>query len=336
VILKSYIVEKDFNSLRNYKAVLLYGENEGIKDDIKDKLKNLNKESEIINFFENDILKDKSILHKNIVNESLFNEKKKIFIHEATDKIYNEINQCLDIENDNTKIYVFSNSLEKRSKLRSLFEKKQNIATIACYEDNDRTLIAYITKELAGIKGLTGELTNLIISNSNSNRKIIKSELIKLKNFFDEKKINKKELLELLNIRNNIKFEEIRDNALTGKKNKVNKILSEIELLNEDSFFYLNILNYRVSKLIEIQTANEQFNNHEKTLENLKPPIFWKDKAVYLEQLKMWDLQKLSNMAYKIGETEVLLKKNSQVKNEIIIKDLIIVLSELASTSSSS
>ena len=77
MILKSYIVEKDFNSLRNYKAVLLYGENGGIKDDIKDKLKNLNKESEIINFFENYILKDKSILHKNIVNESLFNEKKK-------------------------------------------------------------------------------------------------------------------------------------------------------------------------------------------------------------------------------------------------------------------
>ena len=79
MILKSYIVEKDLNSLRNYQAVLLYGENEGIKDDIKNKLKNLNKESEIINFFENDILKDKSILYKNVVNESLFNEKKKNF-----------------------------------------------------------------------------------------------------------------------------------------------------------------------------------------------------------------------------------------------------------------
>ena len=335
MILKSYIVEQDLNILNKYQAFLLYGENDGIKDDIKTKLKKLNKDCEIINFFETDIIKNKNILYENIANKSLFNDKKVIFIQTATDKIFNQIAECLERENGNTKIYIFSDILDKKSKLRSLFKKKKNIATIPCYEDNARTLINYISIELKEIKGLTGEMINLIISNSNSNRKIIKSEITKIKNYFIKKYINKEDLLELLNIRNNIKFEEIRDNALTGKKDKINKLLSEMDLLDEDSFYYLNMLNYRILKLIEIQKANEHFNNHGKTLENLRPPIFWKEKPAYLEQLKKWDLNKLNKIAYKIGETEVLLKKNSQVKNEIIIKELIIKLSKFSTSASS-
>ena len=77
MILKSYIVEQNINILKEYQAILLYGENDGIKDDIKLKLKNSNKDSEIINLFENEILKNKNILFENIVNESLFNKEKK-------------------------------------------------------------------------------------------------------------------------------------------------------------------------------------------------------------------------------------------------------------------
>ena len=79
MILKSYIVEKDIKILDKYQAVLLYGENDGIKDDIKSKLKILNKDAEIINFFENEIIKNRNILYENIINESLFSEKKNNF-----------------------------------------------------------------------------------------------------------------------------------------------------------------------------------------------------------------------------------------------------------------
>ena len=76
MILKSYIVEQNIEILKDYQATLIYGQNTGIKNDIKQKLKNKNKNSEIIIFFEEEILKNKNILYQNIVNESLFNEKK--------------------------------------------------------------------------------------------------------------------------------------------------------------------------------------------------------------------------------------------------------------------
>ena len=334
MILKSYIIEKDLNILDKYQAVLMYGENEGIKDDVRNELKAKNKNSEIINFFENEIIKNKNILYESINNRSLFSEKKIIFIQFATDKILNEVIESLEKESVDTKIVIIADNLDRKSKLRILFEKEKKLAVFACYQDNDRSLIDYINKELAGYKGVTGELVNMMISNSGSNRKIIQNELLKIKNFFLEKIIKKNQLLEILNIKNDIGFDEIRDNALIGRKNKINKLLSETNILNEESFFYINNLNYRVLKLIEIEKMNKMFNSYEQTLEKIKPPIFWKDKSIYLEQLKKWNLEKLNRAADKIGETEVLIRKNSHIKKDVIIKNLIIALSNEASTSS--
>jgi DNA polymerase-3 subunit delta len=214
-----------------------------------------------------------------------------------------------------------------------MFEKDKRVAIFACYEDTEKTLINYIVKELTGFKGLTGEIINLIITNSGSNRKIIQNEIVKIKVFFFNKLINKNQIIEILNIKNDSGFEEIRDTALVGKKDKINKLLSELNLLSEDSFFYLNSLNYRILKLIEIQKINETYKNHEQALESLKPHIFWKDKPIYLQQLKKWDMTKLNKAANKISYAEILMKKNSIVRNDIVIKDLIISLTEEASTS---
>jgi len=332
VILKSYIVEENLEVLDNYQATLIYGENDGIKDDIKQEVSIQKKDFEILNFFEEEILRNKNIIYQNIINESLFSDKKIIFIHEASDKIFDQISECLKKENNSVKILIFSGILEKRSKLRSLFEKNKNVAIFPCYKDNERTLINYVNNQLKEFKGLSGEIINLIISNSNLDRKIIKNELIKIKTFFLTKKINKEQIVEILNIKSDTSFDEIRDNALKGEKIKINKLLCEIELLNEDTFFYLNNLNYRVMKLQEIiKISGNNKNKYEETLNGLKPAIFWKDKPVIIQQLKKWSYETLTQLATKIGETELLMKKNSYLRKDIIIKDLIINLTNKAS-----
>jgi len=332
VILKSYIVEQDIEILNSYNSTLIYGENEGIKDDIKDAIKKRNNNSEIINFYEDDILKN-NYLYESIHNPSLFNEKKIILLHETSDKIYSQIIECLDKENKNIDIYIFSQNLEKKSKLRSFFEKGKKLAIFPCYKDNERTLITYINNELKGFKGLTGEIVNLIINNSNMDRRIIKNELLKIKGFFIEKKIIKNQILEILNIKNNDNFNEIRDKALNGEKEKVNKLLSETEILKEEVFFHLNNLNNRVMRLHEIiEKSNINKENYEQTVENLKPVVFWQDKPIIYKQLKKWDLRELDKIIVKIANTEKLMKKNSYIRNDVVIKDLLINLTNKAST----
>ena len=333
MILKSYIVERNISALKDYQATLLYGENIGIKDDIKEAIKSANIQSEILTFFEEDITNN-NILYENVSNQSLFSQSKIILIEEASDKIFNQITECLEKENKEIQIYIFANNLDKKSKLRSFFEKNKKLGIFACYEDNERTLINYINTRLNDYKGLTGEIVNLIINNSNSNRKIIKNELVKIKDFFVEKKLKKDQILELLNIKNDTGFDDIRDKALMGEKVKINKLLSETEILNDEAFFYLNNLNYRILRLYEIKKiSGDERNNYEDILESVRPTIFWKDKPIMNLQLQKWSQKKLEEIIVKIGETEILMKKSSSLRNDIIIKDLIINLTNKATTS---
>ena len=85
-------------------------------------------------------------------------------------------------------------------------------------------------------------------------------------------------------------------------------------------------------RLHEIMKKTDNKNNFEQVLEGLKPPIFWKDKPMIIQQLKKWSRKKIEEVLIKIGETEMLMKKNSYIKNDIVIKDLIINLVNKAST----
>lgn len=333
MILKSYIIEQNIDLLRKNKVNLLYGENDGIKDDIKTEIKNKKGEAEIINLFQEEVLKNSKVLFNHIENLSLFSLKKIIFIHEVTDKLYKDINELTKHKLENIEVYLYTGVLEKRSKLRSYFEKEKNIGIVACYQDNERTLSNYIRNKLKGLTGLTQEIINIIIYNSNLNRKSIKNELSKIKIFFGKNKIEKKEVLQILNISSNKEFGQIRDAALLGDKMKVNRLIGEIEFTNEDTHSYLNQIAARLSKLNEIQSLNQNINDLEIAVESLSPKVFWKDKPVYINQLKNWDKTKLEATLFKISELELFMKKNSSIRNDILIKDLIVRLCNQATNS---
>lgn len=326
MILKSYIVEQNIGLLRKNKVNLLYGENDGIKDDIKTEIKNEKGEAEIINLFQEEILKNNKVLFDHIQNLSLFSLKKIIFIHEVTDKLYEDICELTENKLENIEVYIYAGALDKRSKLRSYFEKEKNIAIVACYQDNERTLSNYIRNKLKGLTGLTQEITNIIIYNSNLNRKSIKSEISKIKVFFGGNKIEKEKVLQLLNVTLNKEFGQIRDAALLGDKIKVNRLMGEIEFTNEDIYSYLNQIAARLNNLNEIQNLNQNINNLETAVDSLSPKVFWKDKPIYINQLKNWDKKKLEETLLRIGQLELFMKKNSNIRNDVLIKDLIVGL----------
>ena len=332
MILKSYIVEQNFNDIVKYKSVLFYGENNGIKDDLKEKIIETNKNAEIINLFQDEIIKNNNVLYNIINNSSLFASEKIIFLHEISDKIFNQINECIELLTKEIKIYIFSNNLDRKSKLRSFFEKDNGCGIIPCYQDSEKTLLNYITSKLKKYKGLTPEIVNIILNNSNLDRKIVKDEIIKIKNFFYEKTIKKEELQELLNIKINNNFEQIRDAALIGDKIGVNRLIGEIEFTPEEIFFYLNQINSRVSKLLEIKNINMNIKNEELAMDSMKPKIFWKDKPVFKQQLKKWNKSGLEKASKKIGKTELLMKTNSYLRNDLLVKDLLIKICGQASS----
>ena len=327
MIYKSYLIEENINLLKE-NIILFYGENLGLKDDLKNKIKDSKKEASILIYNQDDILKNEDLFFNEILNVSLFEEKKIFFINEATDKILNIIENIRD-KIDNHEIFLFSEILEKKSKIRNYFEKDKKLAAVACYNDNEITIKKIIQERLKGFTGLSSQNINTLIENCDLDRSKLKNELEKIIIFFSDKKINDENLDELLNIKENNNFNSLKDEAMNGNKIKTNKLLGDTIFEKEKNILYINLINQRLMKLSALIEMTK-LTNIDKAINEIKPSIFWKDKPFYIAQIKKWNSQKIKNILNSTFNLEVTVKSNSSINHDLLIKKLMVDICNLA------
>ena len=330
MIIKSYIIENEINKITDFTSILFYGVNVGLKKLFKDSVKTTNKKNLILNFSQEELIKDKELIFNEINTSSLFQDKKIIIIDQATDKIFLTLQNSIE-KIQNNQIIVFSENLDKRSKLRNYFEKQDNCAAVACYEDNEISIIKLIMNKLNGYKGLNTNNINLIMENSGLNRVKLINEINKIITFFENKTIDDKKLESLLNIKINEDFNILKDEAINGNRSKTNRLLSETSMEEDKNILYLNTINQRLNKLNEVLTHAKN-SSLELAMTQLKPPIFWKDKSIFLSQAKKWDSKKIKNTLNQTYNLEIKIKSNSLINKNILIKKLLLDICERANS----
>lgn len=331
MIFKSYVLEQNLKSIDDCKIILFYGENQGLKEEFKKNIKEANKNNEKLNLLQDEIIKNENLLINEISNKSLFNNKKIIFIDQVNEKILNIIEEMAEDVSDE-KIVIFAGNLDKKSKLRSYFEKSKLCGIVACYQDNEITIKKIITNKLSDYQGLSTQVINFIIQNTGLNRSKVNNEIEKIKSCFLEKKINLEKIDLLLNIKTNDDFNKLKDEALKGNKIKTNKLLADTVFEPESNIYYLNSINQRINKLYEIEKMKQNNSNTETLVSSLKPPIFWKDKPVLIEQTNKWNENKIKKALEKTYTVELQIKTGSAIKNDLLIKNLMIDLCTVANS----
>ena len=322
MIVKSYELNKI--NLKKNNIYLLYGENEGLKnkvinDTFKEFLKNNYK------YDEKEILNNKENFFNNILSKSFFETKKVIIILRSSDKIVNIIEEVLEKITEDTKIILLASILEKKSKLRLLFEKNKNIVCIPFYADNNQTLSSlanYCFKEKK--IPISQETINLLVARSRGDRLNLYNEITKIENFTrNKKKININDILKLTNLAENYSVTELVDSCLAKNSTKTINILNENNYNTEDCILIIKTLLAKAKRLNKLQNQTKENKNIDQVITSFKPPIFWKDKEIVREQIKNWTLKKVENLIYKINEIELLIKKNSSNSVNILFDFII-------------
>ena len=321
MIIKSYLLEQNLEQLKQFSIYLFYGDNQGLKNEFKEKIKKF-ENKEILNLFQEEIIKNKNLLFNEIKNASLFNQKKIILINEADNKIVEIIEEIKEIIKEE-KIYIFSNNLDKKSKLRNFFEKNKKLGLVACYPDNEITMRKIILNKLKNFGNLTNDIINTIIQATDNDRNKVNNEIEKIISCFSDKKIDQSKLISLLNLKTNEDFDKLKDEVFKGNKKEANILLSSTVFDSSYSIYYLNIINQRINKLKEIIKLKNENNNIETLVNNLKPPIFWKDKPVIIHQAKKWTEKKLNAALKNSYNVELKIKSNSFINKELLVKKLL-------------
>ena len=95
-------------------------------------------------------------------------------------------------------------------------------------------------------------------------------------------------------------------------------ILNENIPSSEDNILILRTFLNKLKRLRKLKLNLDQSNNIDQTINSFKPPIFWKDKNIIKQQIKMWELNDIETFIVDLNNTESLIKKNPQISNQII------------------
>ena len=321
MIIKSFEINK-INFDQN-KLVLFYGKNEGFKNEATNNL--IKDKDEITKYEEKEVLENINDFIESILSKSLFESEKIIIIKRVTDKILKIIDEIDSKNIEDIKIILNADNLEKKSKLRSLFEKDKKYICVPFYPDTDQTL-SKLTYDFLKKKNISISPSNinLIVNKCNGDREILLNELNKIEYFSKNgKKITAENIAKLTNLIENHGISELIDNCLAKNKKKIVNILNENNFNNEDCILITRTFLNKAKKILKLSSEFQNNKNIDLTISSAKPPIFWKDKEITKQQIYKWTPENIKQLIYKLSEMELLIKKN--INNSInLITDFIL------------
>ena len=318
MIIKSFEIENI--KIEGKHFFLFYGENQGYKNQIiEEKFKNTFKENTYY-YEENEILKNENNFFNDILSKSFFENEKLVIINRATDKIKNITEDIIDRKIEDLVIILNSNTLEKKSKIRSLFEKGKNAFCVPFYNDNNQTLSSIVSNFFRSKKiPVSQQAINLIVERARGDRQNAKNELEKITNYIgDKNKIGIQDLLKLTNLAENYNVSELIDCCLSKNKKRTINILNENNYSLEDCILIIRTFLIKAKRLIKLIREIRKTKNVETTISGFKPPIFWKEKEIVKQQIKNWSYKEAEDLVYQINAVELLIKKYSNSSVNIL------------------
>ena len=307
MIIKSYNAD---NLKPNNNFFLFYGKNEGLKKQIINNL--LKNKKEISSYDEREILESSNSFIENTLTKSLFENEKIILIKRGTDKIFKIIEEISQKKIEDLIIIINSENLDKKSKLRSFFEKSKKYICIAVFPDNNQTLTQLTLNFFKKKKILISQQNiNFIINKCNGDRDFLENELKKIEHFSKNKKeITFDDLIKLINLAENHGISELIDNCLAKNQKKTLNILNENIFTSEDCILIIRTFLNKSKRILKLCNEFENSKNIETTISSAKPPIFWKDKEIVKQQIYKWKPEKIKKLIYELFEIELIVKKN--------------------------
>ena len=321
MIIKDFQLETIIKEHKSFISILIYGPNEGL---IKEQIEKITKvylpkeNYDHIVFNGKELDNDPHALDNIIRTVSMFFDNKVVIADSIKDKHLNIIENIISNIPQKVILIIKDGNLNKSSKIRSFFETNETCVSLACYDDDFRSMMKTVDEFVIKNKfDLDHDVKNYLLQSLSSDRMISKQELDKIEIYYKNSgtKIELENVKSLLNDSSSQNLNRMNETVMFGNTSKsskiVNKLLSEgtspISLIRSLTNYLMRI------KLTKIEM--KKGNNFDKAIKVLKPPVFWKEKDSFQKLCLKWPIQNIEKNLSKLLETEILCKLNSKLAN---------------------
>ena len=306
--------ESDFNSgITNINAVLIYGPDAGLVDELCDKaIEKLEIEKDNLLVVDANELRDKQdAIFAESCSPSMFGGRKAVVISGAGDGDVKIISELVTSQSLCATIVVTAGDLRPGT-LRKLFEDGKNIATVACYSDDTKTLEALIHKELsaaAGIRQVTPDAMSYMLSHMGGDRGITRSFLQKIAIYVSDKHVVDLEDVEkCLPDTSASSADDYMYSLTAGHTNQTMVALDRLLYGGADANMLVRMLYNHFSRLL---TA---------VVDGQLPKLFWKVADKFNLAMKIWPESEIVSALSKLNELEKQCRTTG-MPPEILIRD---------------
>lgn len=313
--------DADFkNGIETVRAVLIYGPDAGQVDEYCDlAISKLAIEKDNLFALDSDDLREKQdALFAEACSPSMFGGRKMVLISNAGDGCAKQISDLVSHSGLCATVIVAAGDLRVGGGLRALFEDSENMAALACYTDDARTLATLIRNELsasAGIHQITPDAMAYMTSHLGSDRGITRGFLAKIALYVDDKRIV--ELSDVEKCLPDTSAADMDDFLYSLTAGHIRQTMTALDRLlydNKEPNMLIRMLDGHFKKL---QTA---------VVNGQLPRLFWKVEDKFKQAMKIWPESEITAVLVRLNELERQLRTTG-MPAEILLRDFALKLS---------
>jgi DNA polymerase III subunit delta len=308
-------------SINSNKVLLLYGPNLGLINLL------YKKTIDILSIDSNDPFnvskidgtqfKDNpSVLNDCISTFSISKDKRTVLLDltyvKINKTIENSILSSLNEKNNDYFLLIKANNLGSKNELVRFVEKFNNGILVPCY-DEDTNKVKILLLKLFEKHGFTfsNDFVSMLSSKFNSDTAINLMEIKKLDTFLiDNQNITEELILSLITDNININLNKIIQLTSSGK---IEEALISLDKIYENSSTAISItklFQIHFKRLEKILLTVENGSSISDTINNIKPPIFFKDRPLLTFQCQLWSLKTINLIFKRLIDIEIKFKSN--------------------------
>ena len=331
MIVKEHQIEKIVRDNKKFLNILIYGPNEGL---VREQIEKLTKEYlskgdyEEISFNGKDLDDDAGSLEAILRSVSMFFKNKIVIADSIKDKHLSVIEEIVLKAPEKAVLVIKEGNLSKSSKIRKFFEENKSCYSLACYEDDGRSMMKSID-EFARKNSieLSRDIKNYLLQSLSNDRMISKRELEKIALFYKNSKstIKLEEIRILLNDSSSQNLNKMNEYVMFGNTNKSSKIVNKLLTEGASPISLVRSLSNYMLRVQKTKIEMKKGINFDIAIKSLRPPVFWKDKDNFERHCYKWPLSSIENSLFKLLETEVSCKLNSSLATLNCEKSILLV-----------
>ena len=307
--------ESDFkNGIKTIKSVLIYGPDAGQVDELCDKaIEILQIDRDNLFSLDADEFREKQdAIFAEACSPSMFGGQKLIIISNTSDAYAKQISDLVLHPGLCATVIVCAGELRAGGGLRSMYENGNDVAALACYTDDARTLAALVRETLsasAGIDQITPDAMEYMTTHLGGDRGITRGFLSKIALYVGDKKVV--ELDDVEKCLPDTSASDIDDYLYSLTAGYVPQTMTALDRLMYDNVEPNMLIRMLDSHFKKLLTA---------VVDGQLPRLFWKVSDKFNRAVKIWTEPEIDAVLARLNELERQLRTTG-MPPEVLLRD---------------